>query len=186
VLARRPVRTLAAEVTLSAPDEATGSSQVSIEWQGPGNNGDYITIVPRATADGKSAHYANISSGSTVKVIAPLDAGDAEIRYMSGQGAKVLGRRAIRIVAAKITMSAPPTAAAGATIAIAWTGPDNPGDYITIVPKGAADGTSGKYALTRNGSPANIGLPPAPGTCEIRYVDGATNRVLARAAIESR
>ena len=70
---------------------------MSITWTGPNNPGDYITIVPKGLPDGQYRDYATTSNGSPLTVKAPKDAGDAEIRYMTGQGGKVLARIAIEV-----------------------------------------------------------------------------------------
>jgi Ca-activated chloride channel family protein len=97
VLGRIPVRVIAAEVELDAPATAAAGSKVEIKWRGPANAGDYITIVPQSLPDGQYADYANADHGSPVTVAAPKGATLGEIRYMSGQGAKVLKRRSIVI-----------------------------------------------------------------------------------------
>ncbi len=69
----------------------------ALAWTGPGNGGDYITIVPEASADGKYGDYRPTSAGAELTVKAPDEAGPAEVRYMSGQGGLVLKRRPILI-----------------------------------------------------------------------------------------
>ena len=77
-------------------------------------------------------------------------------------------------------------AAQGAEVLVSWTGPNNPGDYLTIVPKAAKDGAAIRFAYTSRGSPARIRAPKEAGACEIRYMSGQKNLVLARADIEIR
>ncbi|MFT3829909.1 MAG: VWA domain-containing protein [Opitutaceae bacterium] len=183
VLARRPIAIVAAAITLTAPEEAKAGGVVPIDWTGPGNSGDYLTIVPAAAADGKYANYDGARKGQPAHVTAPLEPGDGEIRYMTGQGAKVLARRSIRIVATPITLMAPERAAPGATVEIGWTGPDNSGDYLTIVPATAPAGTYAAYAYTRAGSPVRVVAPAKAGPCEVRYISGQGAKTLARRAI---
>jgi Ca-activated chloride channel family protein len=142
--------------------------------------------VPKTTPDGQYGNYADAVKGSPLKVTAPIRPGAAEIRYMSGQGAKVLGRRPIAIVAAKIAMKAPGESAAGGVVSIEWTGPNNAGDYFTIVSKASKDGTVFKMTNTARGSPLKVDAPKERGACEIRYMSGQGNLVLARADIELR
>jgi Ca-activated chloride channel family protein len=110
--------------------------------------------------------------------------GAAEIRYMSGQGAKVLAQRALAIVPATIRISAPTAATVGSAVSIEWSGPNNPGDYLTIVPKTSKAGTSVRRLPTTRSSPARLDVPQEAGPCEIRYMSGQGNLVLARADIE--
>jgi len=183
VLARRPVTIVAAEVTLSAPEQAVAGSTVQVVWTGPGNPGDYVTVVPAGTPDGQYGNYAEVRAGSPLPLLLPIPPGEAELRYMTGQGAKVLGRRPIRVVAAVITLDAPAEAVAGSEVTIAWTGPDHPGDYITLIERDAAEGRYGDYASTRDGSPSIVSAPAEAGEAEVRYVSGQGARVLARRPI---
>ena len=183
VLARRPITITAAAVTLEAPPEVIAGAAVSITWTGPNNPGDYITIVPAGAPDGRYVNYTPTAKGSPLAVTALIDPGPAELRYMSGQGANVLARRPITIAAAAIALEAPPEVIAGAAVPITWTGPNNPGDYITIVPVGMPDGRYNRYRPTGEGSPLAVEAPIDPGSDEIRYMSGQGARVLARRPI---
>lgn len=184
VLARRPIKVVAAEVTLSAPTNAIAGTTIDVVWTGPNNAGDYITVVPGGTPDGQYGQYTNTSQGSPLKLLIPIMEGSAELRYMTGQGNRVLGRRSIAIAAAKITLNAPAECKAGAPVSVSWTGPNNPGDYITIVAKGAPDTQYGDYANTSSGSPLSVKAPKDAGDAEIRYASGQGNKVLARIPIK--
>ncbi|MBL9208842.1 MAG: hypothetical protein JNL92_00140 [Opitutaceae bacterium] len=183
VLARQPVRVVAAAVTLTAPVEVVAGSPVAVTWTGPGNSGDYVTIVPKATRDGQYGNYTDVAKGSPLKVTAPIEPGAAEVRYMSGQGARVLARREILLVPAKITLRPPAAGSAGTTVSIEWIGPNHSGDYLTVVPAGARDGAMFRMTSTASGSPAKIAVPKEPGPAEVRYMSGQGNRVLARAPL---
>lgn len=183
VLARRPITIVTASVSLDAPDEVIAGAAVTIAWTGPNNTGDYITVVPKTMPDGQYGNYTNAAKGTPLKVTAPIHAGPAEIRYMSGSGAKVLARRAIAIVAADISLRAPAEATSGATVDVEWKGPNNPGDYFTIVPKSTKDGIAVRMVYTARGSPAKIPAPKDAGVCEVRYMSGQHNVVLARTEI---
>jgi hypothetical protein len=183
VLARRPIRVVAAEVSLEAPAEAIAGSTIDVSWVGPNNAGDYITVVSSDTPDGRYANYSNTSQGSPLKLLTPIMAGDAELRYMTGQGNKVLGRRAIRIAAAVVTLSADKECSVGGTVTVTWTGPNHPGDYITVVKKATPDGQYAAYTNTTKGSPLTVPAPKEAGEAEVRYMTGQGNKVLARIPI---
>ncbi|MFM9995764.1 MAG: hypothetical protein ACKVU4_08190 [Phycisphaerales bacterium] len=184
VLARRPIKVIAAEVSLAAPAEAVAGTTIDVTWTGPNNAGDYITVVAREIPDGQYGNYTNTASGSPLKLLLPIMDGGAELRYMTGQGGRVLARRPIRITAAAISLSAPAECAPGADVSITWTGPNNPGDYITIVAKGRPDGQYGAYTNTSAGSPLSVRAPGEAGEAEIRYASGQGNKVLARIVIK--
>lgn len=181
VLHRIPIELSQPEFALKAAESAVAGSLVEVRWVGPSNERDYITIVPKTAPDGQYLKYTYTTDGSPLKVPAPMEAGDAEIRYMSGQGDKVLFRTPIRIIAAEVSLKAEPeTVPAGGKVTITWTGPNNGNDYITIVPKDAEDGTYQNYTYTKEGSPLAVIAPDTAGPCEIRYMAGDGDRVLAR------
>ncbi|MFV2091852.1 MAG: hypothetical protein ACC634_02090, partial [Hyphomicrobiales bacterium] len=67
---------------------------------------------------------------------------------------------------------------AGSIAEIAWTGPDNSRDYITIVKPQAKPRDYGSYKYTQSGSPLKLQVPDAPGAYQLRYITGANKRVL--------
>ncbi len=158
-------------------------SRVSVSWTGPDNAGDYITLVAKDAPDGKFANYTTTDRVSPLEVVAPAVAGEGELRYMSGQGGRVLARGAVRIVQPDVSLQAPGEAVAGATIEIEWVGPDNAGDYITVIAKDAADGQYENYVATASGSPARLLLPILTSEFELRYMTGQGGKVLARKSI---
>jgi Ca-activated chloride channel homolog len=183
VLARRPVKIVAATITIDAPAEVIVASEVSVAWTGPNNANDFMGIVPKSAPDGSWSRTAYTRNGSPLKLLAPSAPGECEIRYYAGTGNKVLARRAIAVKAADIVLTPPPQAVAGSTVRVEWSGPNNAGDYLTIVPKDAKDNATGQYAYTRTGSPAQVVAPRTAGAAEVRYVNGGDRRVLARADI---
>lgn len=183
VLARRTVKIVLPEVNLNAPAQATAGAMVEVTWKGPDNAGDYITIVTPETRDGLYGNYTSTNAGSPLKLLVPIISGPAELRYMTGQGAKVLARRPLSVVAAAISIQVPPEAVVGAPVTVTWTGPNNGGDYLTIVPKTARDGHYGSYSNTTSGPSLTITAPKEPGEAEVRYMSGQGAKVLARQSI---
>ncbi|MFT3869902.1 MAG: hypothetical protein QM715_15740 [Nibricoccus sp.] len=183
VLGRRAIKIVAAAVSLVAADEAIAGSLLTINWTGPKNAGDYITIVAKTKPDGQYGNYTEVSKGSPLTVLVPIEPGEAELRYMTGQGAKVLARRGLQVIAAKVSLDAPSEIVAGAPVSVAWSGPNHGGDYITIVAKSARDGQYAAYANTTAGSPLKISAPKETGEVEVRYMSGQGSKVLARRTI---
>jgi len=74
------------------------------------------------------------------------------------------------VTAVAATLAAAASAPAGAPIEIGWTGPNYDGDYIGIGRVGATgSGRWETFAYTENGAPAQLRVPPGPGTYEIAY-----------------
>ena len=82
-------------------------------------------------------------------------------------------------------VSGPKTAGAGSQIQVKWTGPNNPGDYVTVVKKGAPVGEYTTYFSTQAGNPGQLLMPLTPGEYELRYSSekDSPNPTLASAPI---
>lgn len=72
---------------------------------------------------------------------------------------------------------------AGTALEVSWTGPDNEGDYITIVEAGASEGTYENYFYTAEGSPGTLIAPTTAGDYEVRYLDGATGATVGSSSL---
>ena len=184
ILGRRAIDITAPPITIEAPAEVIAGAPVSITWTGLATKGDYLTIVPPDAKAGVYQNYGDAAKGSTLTIAAPIEPGSYEIRYAAAQGKTILARRPIKVVAAEIELHAPAEAAAGAPVEIRWAGPNNKGDYLTIVAQGTRDGEYAHYADTHRGTPVTIKAPAKPGPAEIRYMSGQGAKVLARRPIK--
>ena len=175
-LVRQPLTVGPADARIGAPAEVAGGGTIEVAWEGPGNPGDYVTIVPRGARDGAfhGTSAAPTEGGSPLTLAAPAEPGDYEVRYVLGQGRRMLVSVPLIVTAAEAGLEVPAEVEAGAAFEVAWVGPDNDGDYLTIVPRGARDGMrhDTSAAHTRDGSPVLLLAPPEPGEHEIRYVLG--------------
>ena len=178
-LARLPITVNPVSATLEAPPSVGAGSEVAVAWTGPDNQGDYVTVVETGAKEGAYTHYAYTHGGSPASVRMPDEPGQYELRYVTGGSSATLARLPITVAAVSATLEAPPTAGAGSEVAVAWTGPDNQGDYITVVAAGAKEGSHANYAYTRTGSPAAVRMPDEPGQYELRYVTGGAAATLA-------
>lgn len=175
-----------AEVTLTAPTEAAAGSWVVVTYSGETDKRDFVTIVKPDTPEGKYAHYKYVQSKASLKLRAPEDAGEYEIRYLSNERPyPTLARQALSITPVTATVQAPTRVDAGANFEVAWTGPDNPQDFISL---SKPDGTEKerrwiKYVYTKSGSPAKLAAPDEPGTYEVRYRTGVKYYTLATATV---
>lgn len=188
VKATVPLSVTAASATLAAPTEALGGAELAVTWTGPAGDGDYIDLVP---ADYTLTHgeltYAYTKQGSPAMLRLPA-AGNFAVRYVQeGPGGRVeLARTMVRVTSPTATVTSAASAAPAAAITVAWTGPNNAGDYVDLVPKGSTQ-TSGElaYFYTSSGASGSLAVPAEPGEYEIRYVMEATGGrvVLARQVV---
>lgn len=136
------------------------------------------------SADKHYGPYEYASKGNPLQLRAPDAAGEYEVRYLMGQSYATLGVAKLTVAANTASVSGPAEAVAGTNIPVSWKGPNNQGDYINLVPKGARDGdSSGNYAYTARGNPLKVLAPLKAGDYELRYSTGQSHATLGRAAI---
>ncbi|TVR95323.1 MAG: VWA domain-containing protein [Trueperaceae bacterium] len=187
VIGRSPVFTSRAlEASVSAPGEVGSGAAFDVRWDGPNQSDDYVTIVAVAAPEGTWTDFAYAEPAGVATLVAPGEPGRYEVRYVSGQSGRTLASTPVLVVAVDASITAPAQVAADAEFAVAWQGPDNDDDYLTIVPAGAPEGSWLSYAYTGGGSPAVLTAPSEPGAYEVRYVLGQGDRTLARSAITVR
>ena len=137
-LARAPITIVDATATLTAPTSVAAGEEFAIQWTGPDNKRPTSSVSskpmpPKApTTDRTITHR----KGSTLKLRAPDAAGDGELRYMMADTPyRTLGRARVQVASTGATVQrAPASVAAGSTLWIQWQGPNNPRNFITIVP----------------------------------------------------
>ena len=171
------------DATLKAPAEVFEGSRFQVEWTGPQNATDFITIVPKGTQEGAHRNYAYVKDGSPVSLSAFMGPGEAELRYITGRSRTTLGRSTIAILPVTATIEAQTRALIGSQLEVRWTGPGYKGDYITIVPVGSKEGTYQAYTYTRAGSPLEVEVPMETGDWEVWYVVHQGRKTLARSPL---
>jgi hypothetical protein len=96
---------------------------------------------------------------------------------------RTIGRLPVTVTSTTASVTVPASVAAGATFEVAWTGPNNERDFVTIVPAGTPAQKYEAYAYTANGNPAKLAAPETPGGYEVRYLTGQSYDTLAAAAV---
>ena len=138
--------------TIQAPPQVGAGAVLSVTWTGPNNDADYLTLVRRDKPAETSGPYALTSAGSPLNLTAPIEPGDDwEIRYVAARSKKILGRAPLVVTPAAATLNAAASVYLDSPITVTWTGPNNSGDFITLVAADAPDGRYGDYTLTSKG-----------------------------------
>jgi Ca-activated chloride channel family protein len=183
VLASMTVEVGAVVAKVTAPAEAAAGSTAVITWEGPDYANDFITVTLPDQKGGQYIAYAYTRDGNPLKVVMPPEPGSYEIRYVMNQGKTVLDASSIEIKDVSASLDAPGSASAGGMLKVDWVGPDYPGDFVSVAEAGSKDADYKTFAYTRDGTPALVKLPDAPGDYEIRYVMKTGKRVIERAPL---
>jgi len=170
--------------------EPPAGSEVVIEYDGaPGTERQWISLAIEGTSDDQYLDWLNVEGASgDVALRSPEEIVSLEARFYlpNADGFDlVVGRsEPFETQPVSATLEATDTINSGAAIEVTWSGPDNEGDYITIVEAGAPEGSYGSFVYTLNGNPARINAPETLGEHEIRYVTGQADRVLTSVSVE--
>lgn len=173
----------AQDVTLMAPEGVLVDEHFEVRWSGPDKEGDYITIVSAEAPDGFEGDTVETSAGNPVELTAPDHAGLFEIRYVDSESGEALGARSLTVGLPEASLQAPANVTAGAPFTVAWQGPNQKDDFVTIVAADADVGSYDEYAYTADGNPATLTAPNEPGVYEVRYVFGSSEDTLASETI---
>jgi Ca-activated chloride channel family protein len=169
ILARRAIRVTPFSGALGGPAEVMAGSQFQVAWNGPNGPGDYVTIVKVGTTKWTDESYFNTTAGSPGKLTADLEAGSYELWYVAGVDKSTQATSPITVTPYVVTLTAAAQVAKGATFPVEWTGPDGPGDYVTIMKVGTTKWTNESFFYTTAGSPGTLTAPTTAGNYEVRY-----------------
>jgi len=159
-------------VSISAPDLAVAGSEVALNWQGPGNNRDYISVAD-AGSEAKQYHsYKYAKPGAKLSARMPDVAGDYVVRYISGQERNIWAEAPIKVIERNETLVSPKQVSASTKFTVSWTAIGNQADYVAIYKVGAEVKDYESYAYTRNKLKATLNAPADAGDYELRYISG--------------
>jgi hypothetical protein len=182
-LVSKPIQLIGASATVSGPTTVAAGGSVEVKWTGPNNDRDYIAIGETTPGGRTYLDYKYSRDGSPLKLTAPEKPGTYELRYILGVGDTIIARQPLTVGSVTATVTAPAQVAAGAKFKVAWIGPNNPHDFVTMVKAGTREKTYERYAYTSAGSTLELTAPDVPGDYEIRYATGKEYNTLARAPI---
>ena len=184
VLAHTPVTVVAVTAQVEPPSSVNAAAVFDVKWSGPDNPGDqYISISQPGTAGNVYKNYAYTRTGNPLKLTAPSDPGQYEVRYVLGQGDKILAQSPITVQSVGASVRPPASTPAGGEFRVEWQGPFAQGDYISVASPGSAPNQYVTYAYTEKGNPAGLVAPPDPGQYEVRYILDQDTKLLAKAPI---
>jgi len=183
-IVRRAMTVTAVSATLQPVAPVAGGAKFEVAFEGPVGQGDFISFAMAGAPERDYLGYVYARSGSPAKLTAPIEAGDYELRYQTGQSYRILTRTALTVTGISATLQVPDAVSAGAQFAVVWDGPDNEADFLSIGAHNDDPRSWDNYAYTRDGSPATLKAPELPGTYRVRYQTGQDYKQLAVAEIE--
>jgi Ca-activated chloride channel family protein len=190
VLFRQAITVTDPQITWRVPAEIVAATEFSFAFSGPNLPQDRLFIAKpdmasnRYVTDADRSH--KVTAGLTATLIAPVSAGDYEIRYFSGAAGSVLDRYPLVVAPHTIAIEAPRMVDAGTEFEVTWSGPNVAGDFL-FVAKPDLEANAYFYGdrqrKTSAGSPVKFTAPAKPGPYEIRYFSKKNGRAAAKRTI---
>jgi len=178
VIARSDLKVTSVSASFDVSDTLMVDTPVEIDWEGPDNANDYLSIAERGTPDDSRVNYTYTRNGNPVSIRTPQRPGQYELRYVMAQSDRVIARKPLVVLPLQARLRAPDSVAAGTGLKVSWIGPNGPDDFIAIATREASATDYESRALSRAGSPASVFAPSTPGTYELRYVWAEEDSVL--------
>ncbi|HEX7001695.1 MAG TPA: VWA domain-containing protein [Trueperaceae bacterium] len=175
---------VAVTLAVSNPTPPAGSN-VTVSFEGAPEGRGQVWVSPEGADVALDWDYVTGPAGE-VELRMADEPGAYRVVYhveLPEGGTKEIGSTNVDVQPVTATVAVPAEVVAGSEFEVTWTGPDNTGDYVTVVPVGASEGVYQDYEYTSNGSPASIRAPEEPGDYEVRYVTGQSGGTLATAPI---
>jgi Ca-activated chloride channel family protein len=83
---------------VEAPATAKKDMVMSVKWEGPGHESDFITIARLDQGPGSYVNMAWVVDGNPAQLKAPSEPGNYEVRYIMGEGEKLLAKVPVTII----------------------------------------------------------------------------------------
>ncbi len=100
VLARAKITVVPASASIAGPLTARAGETFTVTWTGPRNSYDHVGIYPKGAGAVRAVSDVFATAGSPMKMEAPLEAGEYELRYLTDQTQSVLARADLHVTPA--------------------------------------------------------------------------------------
>jgi Ca-activated chloride channel family protein len=172
------------DVWIEVPKEVVAGSHMTIPFDGPVENGDWLLIADTVAGGSSNLSWQPASNRSPAKLTAPARPGKYEVRYVESLN-KVLVAKTFEVKPATVTMQAPQSGLTGHPVNVTFSAPTGDANYIAIVPLQSANDTKPNDHMSKViRSPAIVRAPLKAGDYEVRLVFGAgSHTVVARQKI---
>lgn len=165
--------TPAAAGTIGAPDTVDAGQVVNVVVEGA-PQGSTIEIWGPVTEAGGGDRIRSVPLvGGTAGLVAPIETGSYQLRYLGPDGGRTLARAAFDVAAVPIALSVLTPAQPGGDLEVEWQGPASPGDRFEIVgPSGAVVEATPVAGDASTANASTLTAPTEVGAYQLRYVSG--------------
>ncbi|NND81819.1 MAG: TIR domain-containing protein [Gammaproteobacteria bacterium] len=170
IWARSPVSIATPEVSVSAVAQAEAGATVKVDWQGPGNSRDLITVADPGSEAKQYRSYVYARPGTATTMQMPDIPGSYKIRYVSAQKKLLWAEHAITVTPRSETLTHPATVKAGERFEIGWQAAGGKGEWIGVFKPDTDNSKQLTYVYTQGKTRGRLAAPKEPGKYQLRYV----------------
>jgi hypothetical protein len=184
VRASQPLNVFVPEATLEVPAQVLAGADFEVAWTGPDSRSDNLVFAERDGPPIRGSSYAYVANSRDGRagLRAPMDAGEYDIVYVTGQ--TVLTRAPVTVVSISATLSHAQKVHAGGELRVVWEGPRNAQDHVTFAARDGdpVRGASYAYVVNFEDNAITLRAPEETGLLDVVYVAGG--RVIGRSPVE--
>jgi hypothetical protein len=181
-LLSKPITVKAASATIRAQPSGKVGHRISVQWEGPAGKNDYLAISSVGASNESYFSYQYLAqAGEPVELMLPIEPGDYEIRYQTGNSHLILARQPIQVISTPTELKLSGPVKAGENFNVNWQGPDGEGDYIAILRNDEKDLNDWSY--TKWGNPVELKAPDKPGRYRLCY-QNRNHRILVETVLD--
>jgi Ca-activated chloride channel family protein len=169
------------------PDRPLAGAPVFAGFGGVASGPYWVSL---AAGDEPAPAWVDIASTvgpeDLVELRVPDEPGPLELRLhepLAAGASRVVTRVSFKSIAPEVTLALPEEVRPFEPLPAAWTGPDHPGDHLSLVRAGGPSTAHASCSPTALGSPAALVAPGEEGAWEVRYLSGLEGRTLASASV---
>ncbi len=179
VLGKQPLEVFEVLATLAAASTAAAGGELEVEWAGPDDPQDFLSIARSDAAGDEYLTWTPTASGAPAHLAIPTHGGRYEVRYVRGLDGAILAKQSLEVVEEELRIEAPDVADPGTRFEVRVTGTPNPGDFVAVARTGADLRDFLDFAFVDSQTTASLAAPFDPGRYEVRYVSAAESRIVA-------
>ena len=169
------------------PAQPLAGGPVFVGFGGVGSGPYRVSVAAAGEPSPAWIDIANtVGPEGLVELRAPDEPGPLELRLhepLAAGSSRVVARAAIESTAPEVTLAVPPEVRPFDPLPASWSGPDHPGDRLSLVRAGGPSAAHASCMPTALGSPAALIAPGEEGAWEVRYLSGLAGRTLASASV---
>ncbi|MEO7917596.1 MAG: hypothetical protein ABIR16_08120, partial [Dokdonella sp.] len=140
IIASRPITVTESAASVSGPAKVMAGDTIAIKASGPDGPKHWIGFAPAGSDVGSYVDYVRPQGTQTEgSLMAPVAAGDYELRYVLNENEKVIATQRVKVTAAVATLDAPASMATRETVNVRFEGPRHKNHWIGFVKRDTLD-----------------------------------------------